>query len=336
MVSANFKQLIVALILATLCVSAQSQTPGQNGADPIAVNPPQGKVPAHLVSLGNGNVTSQYAILADKSARTITVWKSGNAGVDFVAAYPMDIGKNSGDKVASGDHKTPEGLYFVQDKLDGPGLDFNEYGKRAFPLDYPNYFDKIVGKTGSGIWLHAIPETKSLLRGSRGCVVVRNEIIEKLTPLIKLQQTPVIILDKVIYVTPAELAADKDMAMRWLESWRQSWQSKNLDTYMTHYAESFSALKMNVNQWKRYKDALNKKYQYIQVRVEEPLVVRRGDEYVFHFSQDYDSDGLKDIGQKLLFAKATDKKLQIVTEIWRPLANRAVAAQENSSNQSTN
>src|SRR5690606_32755049 len=101
----------------------------------------------------------------DKANRTLTLWEQKDSVPRLVDAFPMDMGKREGDKTVLGDHRTPEGIYFFVEKYEGPTLNFEEYGIRAFPLDYPNFFDKVLGKTGSGIWLHSIPDTKSLRRG---------------------------------------------------------------------------------------------------------------------------------------------------------------------------
>ena len=62
-------------------------------------------------------------------------------------------GAIEGDKLSEGDKRTPEGVYFVQRRLDS-GLDYQLYGNLAFPLDYPNPVDRLKGKTGHGIWIH--------------------------------------------------------------------------------------------------------------------------------------------------------------------------------------
>jgi hypothetical protein len=94
--------------------TAQSETPHkdpQHKADPIVQPPPEGKLPRALVAL---TAASPYALLVDKTTRTLTVWKWNNDKPTLVASYPTDIGRNNGDKVAEGDHRTPEGVYFFQ------------------------------------------------------------------------------------------------------------------------------------------------------------------------------------------------------------------------------
>ncbi len=136
--------------------------------------------PLPLVHVPNNQAFSQFIFLVDKSKRLMRVFENQGSGVIQVDEYPTDIGKNDGNKTKKDDHKTPEGIYFLQKKLTQPEIPFETYGEVAFTTDYPNFFDRFESKTGSGIWLHAIPDKVPLTRGSRGCVVVRNNVIKKL------------------------------------------------------------------------------------------------------------------------------------------------------------
>jgi murein L,D-transpeptidase YafK len=310
-----------------LCVSlwnvamAEEPKPEANpkeNPDPIAVIPLQGMVPDNLVIMGDGAAFSQYAMIADKSKRTLTIWKNEKDTLTFVKAVPMDIGKNGGDKTIRDDHKTPEGIYFPQTMLEGAGLDYNEYGVRAFPLDYPNFFDQRAKKTGSGIWLHAIPETKSLLRGSRGCVVVRNDIIKEISPLITLKKTPVIIEDEVNYVSPKEFEKLRADITAYLEKWRSAWENKDIDQYISMYGDDFKSMRMKRDQWKSYKEGLNKKYSYIKVKLSKPVFFTRNGEAILNFMQQYESDAKKDFGRKTLYLRRVGNEYKIVGEEWAP------------------
>ncbi|MEK6555414.1 MAG: hypothetical protein AABZ31_09250, partial [Bdellovibrionota bacterium] len=99
-------------------VATTSATPTAP-VDPVAVRPLEGMVPNNLIVMGDGKAFSEYAIIADKAKRTLTLWHFKDGKIDLVDAYPMDIGKAGGDKVSNGDHKTPEGIYFPQEMLDG-------------------------------------------------------------------------------------------------------------------------------------------------------------------------------------------------------------------------
>ena len=277
-----------------------------------------------MVDVDGGSFHPKYIFLADKQNRTLSVWGHKNGIPVLIAYYPMDIGKNSGDKAVGGDDRTPVGIYFIQERREMAKVNYENYGIRAFTLNYPNFFDRFEGKSGYGIWLHAIPETKTLRRGSEGCVVVRNDTIRKLTPLVTLKRTPVIILDHVNYVTPEQLAKNRQAALAWLESWRHDWETKNLDAYMDHYAHDFKgrykSLKMDKRQWRRYKGWLNKRYKSIHVAVRNPFVLTNDDQAIFHFIQVYHSSGKNDTGEKTLYARRTPNgQYKILSEVWGPL-----------------
>ncbi|OFZ12430.1 MAG: hypothetical protein A2Z20_06705 [Bdellovibrionales bacterium RBG_16_40_8] len=295
--------------------------------DPAANTPESGMVPDNFVWMGVRQPS--HVLIADKEKRTLTVWSHIQDMAVFVGAFPMDIGKNNGDKFIAGDARTPEGIYFFQDKLEGDQINFDEYGRRAFTLDYPNFFDSLAGKTGHGIWLHAVPETVSLKRGSRGCVVVRNEIIDKLTPMISLKNTPLLILNKVNYVKPEKLQESSKSVISWLEGWRSSWESKNIESYMAYYNNKFKAMKMGKDKWRNYKSGLNQKYSYIKVGVRDPLIISRNNELVLRFIQEYESDGLKDTGEKTLYVKKdSSNQYEIITEYWRSLNHDLLAKKQ--------
>lgn len=314
--------------IALFCLSAvhaETTDSPEELKDPVAVIPEKGMVPDSLVMWANGPNHSRYAIIADKGKRTLSVWEKKNGLPSLFEAHPMDMGKKEGDKAARGDHKTPEGIYFPQQIFEGPSLNFDEYGIRAFELDYPNFFDKRARKTGDGIWLHAIPDSKSLMRGSRGCVVVRNDIIQKLTPMIDMKKTPVIILDDAKYVTIAELKKRSLALKAWLETWRAAWASKDLDNYMKFYGDDFRAMNMNKKNWRRYKQGLNEKYSTISVKTINPVGFSNGKEAVLTFLQEYESDTLKDFGIKTLYLRQDGDTFTISGEQWRSASPELLA-----------
>jgi murein L,D-transpeptidase YafK len=292
-----------------------------SAAVPMPVPVPQSEaesgVPASLLQLlPNSKYYSPYAFVVDKKARVLSVWQQTTSGLKKVAAFPADLGKNSGDKKNQGDAKTPEGIYFLQSRLDGPAIDYKLYGKRAFTTDYPNYFDRAEGKTGNGIWLHAVPDQTPLTRGSKGCVVVRNEVILNLTQYIKLGRTPVLIQNEASLVPVGELEKQTSMLNQWLESWRAAWEKKDIDGYISHYGEDFRSMKMNREQWRNYKTHLNEQYKVISVKLSHPAVFADRDRAIVRFLQEYTSDLHSDFGEKVLYLKRDAKGFRIVGEAW--------------------
>jgi murein L,D-transpeptidase YafK len=295
-------------MLNILAVFLTLQTLAQE-PDPIVAPPPKDHVPANLILI-------QKALVADKSTRTLTLWESRGGRIELIKAYPMDIGKMNGDKLKEGDHRTPNGIYYPQRRLEKNELNFNEYGIRAFTLDYPNFFDQRARKSGSGIWIHAIPDTTSLFRGSRGCVVVRNSVIDELTPHIGLGRTAVVITERVDYLPRDKHNLLIEKSLGWLESWRTSWVNKEIDNYINFYADDFKAMNMNKKQWRRYKQSLNKRYNKITVQIDNPLVLANEGQKIVRFEQTYQSDVISDKGVKTLFLDSSSSSPLILSEQW--------------------
>jgi murein L,D-transpeptidase YafK len=280
-------------------------------------------VPEGLVQLGReSDYFSPYVFIVDKNDRVLSIWEETAAGIRKVAAYTADIGKNTSDKKILGDKATPEGIYFMLEKYEGDVLDYSRYGSRAFTLDYPNFYDRRERKTGSGIWLHAVPDTISLRRGSRGCVVVRDDIIKNLHPYYKSGFTPVIIQNKVKMRTQSEAKTLRKDLNQLVENWRQSWVSGNIDSYMNHYHSEFKALGMNKNKWRTYKSDLKTRYDKISVQLSRPVIYEHKNEVIVRFIQKYASNEYSDFGQKTLFLKKENGSYKIMGEQWKKDSSR--------------
>jgi len=302
-----------------LPVMASDDTSAQAapGADTQADTRAEATLPAALLQIPfSSNFYSPYAFVVDKSARRLTVWQQSNEGLKEIAHFPADLGKNSGEKTSQGDHKTPEGIYFLQERREGPGLDFSLYGKRAFTTDYPNFFDRLDGKTGGGIWLHAVPDSVPLTRGSRGCVVVRNDVILDISQYVKLGRTPILIQDKVQTVSAKELTRAQTEVSQWLETWRAAWESKDINRYIENYASDFRSMHMNKQQWRNYKKRLAQAYKSIAVRLSKPVIFTERAHAIVRVLQEYTSEKHSDVGEKVLYLRKTDAGYRIVGEIW--------------------
>lgn len=281
-----------------------------------------GEIPAALVQLGDGNYFSKTALIVDKSKRLLTVWQKTDAGIAKVTEYPSDLGRKEGPKSSQGDYKTPEGIYFLMTMMEGPALAFKDYGVRAFTTNYPNLFDQREGKTGAGIWLHAVPDTVSLQRGSRGCVVLRNDAIKDISQYIKLTATPIIILDSMRMVSEDESKVSTFHLKKLFEDWRMSWENKNLESYISYYDDEFKSLGMSKDKWKAFKEGLNQKYQKIAVHFSEPVIYRSKGKVVIRALQGYNSDQHTDFGEKILYlVERPNNEFKIIGEEWAPVTN---------------
>lgn len=273
--------------------------------------------PADLLQIAATEHFSKFVFLVDKKERKLLVFERDGESIHKLAEYPADLGKNDGDKTRENDHKTPEGIYFFQKKLSQPQIPFNLYGKMAFTTDYPNYFDRMDGKTGSGIWLHSVPESVALTRGSRGCVVVRNENLDHIQNWIQLKQTPIIIFDKIDYVTADEHTKRKTEIRQWMDSWRAAWEKKDIEKYMSFYDPAFKAPGFgNVKAWERHKGRLFKTYKDIKVTLDQPYLLIHKNELIVKVLQGFRSEMHTDYGVKTMYVRKKDGALKIVHEDW--------------------
>jgi len=274
--------------------------------------------PENLLQISATQAFSKYVFVVDKSLRKLMVYERDSDTIKKVEEMTADIGKNNGKKEKRDDHKTPEGIYFFQEKKTNPEIPFSVYGKMAFTMDYPNLFDQKDGKTGSGIWLHAVPDDIALTRGSRGCVVVRNDEIVKLEKYISFKQTPILIFDQIKYSTLEDHKKIRDEKAQFLKDWALAWESKDIDRYISFYDESFTAPGFNFKTWKRHKEKLKNRYSLIQVRLDQPFLLVHNNQMIVKTLQKYTSDRHTDYGIKVIYAKLIEGKYKIIREEWAP------------------
>ncbi len=287
-------------------------------------------VPENFVGLGNGPFYSPNIFLVDKSKRTLTIWEQDGSGYKVTKEFKADFGKMSGDKVAVNDSKTPEGIYFFEKYIKSITLDFQEYGQhpvQAFPMNYPNLFDKRDGKTGYGIWLHTMPDSAPLDRGSKGCVVIRNNDFLEASQYIKIQNTPIIVSNEVRYIPTKEVDVQKKEVTLWLKKWLKSWQEKDISAYMAFYDKNFKSKGMNYQNWQAYKKGLAENYNQINIEISEPRIMHFRDEWVIEFIQKYSSDQYQDLGNKVLYVKGNLNNMKIIAEDFDPTNSDLALAQ---------
>lgn len=289
------------------------------GAPGIAV-PAMDKFPEGLIAISPRPEFSKNIFLVDHKRRMLRVYQYENGYPRLVEEYPSDLGKTAGEKRRENDHRTPVGIYFLQQRKAQPEIPFSLYGSLAFTTDYPNIFDKRDAKTGSGIWLHAVPDDVPLTRGSRGCVVVRDQVIKKLEPFVHLKQTPLLIYDQLKEIGLAEYQKQRATYLEFIETWRNAWEKEDIDTYMKFYDPTFFNADMNYHQWFNHKKRLKGFYKFIEVQFSEPLIVRNRDQVVIRMLQHYKSDRHEDFGEKTIHAHFNSTTgFRIVREDWKPM-----------------
>jgi murein L,D-transpeptidase YafK len=259
----------------------------------------------------------KYALVVDTSRSTLYVYENVNGVPRYVADFYVTIGKLGTEKVSSGDQRTPIGVYFIQADLPKKQLS-DMYGSGAFPLSYPNEWDKKNGRTGNGIWLHGTPsDTYSRPpRASNGCVVLGNDDLNKLAPYLQVGITPVIITNKMSW-SSKEDDADRSALLHEIELWRRDWASLNTDAYLKHYAHNFSSENANYAAWAKQKQTVNAGKSWIKVNLGEISLLTYPDQpnmVVVDFEQDYSSSNLSNHMKKRQYWVKQNNRWQIVYE----------------------
>lgn len=211
------------------------------------LQPSANLVPKYLLQM---SPRQEYAVVVDTAKSTLFVFRNDEAGPRYTGDYYISVGKNGIDKLREGDKKTPLGVYHVVSKLDPKRLtDF--YGAGAWPIDYPNEWDRRDGRKGYGIWLHGTPRgTYSRPpRASDGCVVLANDDMQALGTKLQPGLTPVIIAESVEWIDGVQAQALREELGGSVDRWQRDRQRGDADAWLAHYARSFSAAGSTRARW---------------------------------------------------------------------------------------
>ncbi len=211
--------------------------------------PPAGTLPSQFITLPP---TTRHAIAVDASRSRLYLFENGPQGLQLVADHYASIGKLGSDKRLEGDQRTPLGVYFITSRLEGRQLtDF--YGVGALTLNYPNEYDRRLGRTGSGIWLHGVP-AESYARSPQstdGCVVLANPELQSIIDRVQLRNTPVVIARSLQWVAPAMKEPERRSLNNLLEGWRTARASGDINRLMAFYSAQFSNGGKDLTQWRQ-------------------------------------------------------------------------------------
>lgn len=255
---------------------------------------PVDRVPRYLVQL---QPDQKYALVVDAAKSTLYVFENHNGSARYLADYYISSGKNGMDKLREGDKKTPLGVYHVTSSMPREKL-ADLYGTGAFPINYPNEWDRREGRKGSGIWLHGTPsDTFSRPpQASDGCVVLTNRDLDAIRQRVQIGLTPVIISSSVEWVQPQAIMGIRQELTGVLEGWRRDWESLDTERYLKHYSPTFTAGAQDYKAFAQQKRQVNSGKQWVKVKLDRvSMFLYPGKQKlaVVTFDQDYASSNLQ-------------------------------------------
>jgi murein L,D-transpeptidase YafK len=243
----------------------------------------------------------RHALLADASRARLYLFENVGGEPRLIADYYMTIGRNGTDKRVEGDKRTPKGVYRISDRIPPKRLtDF--YGAGAFPLNYPNDWDRHQKRGGHGIWLHGVPsDTYSRPpRSSDGCVVVANPDLKELSRWIKPGQTPIVIVDRADWIDRETWEQTRAELLERLHGWRNAWETRAADDFFQFYASSMTGESGRGWATTKRRNILDK--AWIRVELSEISLFLYPDDMAYtEFRQNYASDKLGSHSRKQLF-----------------------------------
>lgn len=223
-------------------------------------------VPANLIDMGNHT----YVIVADMSNGRLYLYKNNNNQPELIRDYYLTVGSQGYGKQVEGDNKTPIGVYSIYRHIPGAELP-DLYGKGAYPVNYPNRYDRALKRTGYGIWLHGTPSDTYARSpwASEGCFVLSNNDLLDIEQYIDVKtRTPVILSDSIEWISLAELNKRRQALYATLQQWQQDWESLDTDRYLDHYSkEYFNFGREKIDNWAARKRAVNQGKTFVQVDI---------------------------------------------------------------------
>ncbi len=256
-----------------------------------------------------------YILACNKDNASLKLYtKDSNNSFELNDNFSAFIGKKTGDKQKEGDLKTPVGVYKLIKKLDKVD---SFYGPLAFVTSYPNTFDKIQGKNGSGIWVHGLPLNQERDDFTKGCIAINNSNLEQIEDQIDFKEA-LVYIDQKTY--PKVQKEELVTILSQLYSWKKAWKDNNISSYLSFYDEEFKRNDgLTITQFEKYKKRIFSKNEYKQIVFSKinilpyPMAAKEN-VYLISFNEEYISTSYQFNGEKELYVHLSDNNFTILTE----------------------
>ena len=277
----------------------------------------QDKYPENILFLAEDQ---PYTMLVDQLNSRIYVYRNENGVPVLETDYFITIGLKGYGKEKRGDQKTPIGIYHVTRYIDGEELP-DLYGEGAFPINYPNAWDRRMKRTGDGIWIHGTPSDTYNRSpwASDGCIVVSNpdflHIDDYIDPDIN---TPVVVAKQVNWISRGEWIAQRQSAKQLMTSWMHDWESLDHELYRRHYSQTeLNASGRSFKSWDAHKRWVNRVKTRVEVGYRNLNIFKypgEKDLLLMQYDQEYRSNNVDVDSPKELYWRKFDGNWQIVYE----------------------
>ncbi|WP_267525335.1 L,D-transpeptidase family protein [Campylobacter sp. MG1] len=258
----------------------------------------------------------QYIVVVDKDEQKIVLYELKNN--KLLPRFEQSVITGlMGNKNVEGDLKTPVGAYEVTNKMVPPD---NYYGPYAFVLSYPNLYDSLRKKTGSGIWIHGFPlegDVRYDTYKTKGCVVMTNDVLLDFEAILKDKKAQVLINEKGITKTNAD---EISIILANLFDWKNTWTYSDIDKYLSYYNDDFIRYDgVKLKEFKQQKKTIfarkeDKKIKFSNINIIPYPNLDNEKIFKITFYENYSTQNYKFNGSKVLYIKLIDNKMSILVE----------------------
>ena len=264
----------------------------------------------------------EYLIYVDMDSSRLFIFENNEGQYSYTSDYYISIGKNGYGKRFEGDKKTPYGTYFLQKKIERDLTDF--YGSGAYPIDYPNEFDKLNKFTGSGIWIHGTPKSTYSRppEASDGCVVLANKDIDAIKNILNTPGTPVILSNVSItdlsFRSAGDIKIEQTQLLGKIKKWEESWAATNFKRYIDFYSNDAKYNNINFKEWSLRKKNVFRKSKDVRISIKNISIYEypslKDQLRIVMFDQDYTSNLIKNSTRKKQIWKLNNGAWKIIYE----------------------
>ncbi|MFM2347196.1 MAG: hypothetical protein RL654_1949 [Pseudomonadota bacterium] len=199
--------------------------------------PPPEHLPRQVVHLAD-SVRQMVAIECATSRLFVLEQRAGQLRVATTCPVLVGPRTDERDLLRRG---TPLGLYQIASRL-SPRQIGEEHGAGALVLDHPNEHDRRLGRPAQPFWLHGpSPRPPGLLPPPSGHLVLTDEDLQRLMFELVPQRTPVLVAERLEWVTPRSLAQVRLRTRNLIEVWRLARARGDPEALRALYAADFDA-----------------------------------------------------------------------------------------------